>query len=143
VLQDEAWERVGGSRTVHVDLRVLAATTRQRDLALDAGTFREALSDRLHVFPLTLPPLRERLDDLPGHAHPWPGNIRELEHVIERAGMLAHGSAWPLDDFLLTRRHAETLTGTPRPLAAVERPHIVRMLQAADRTIEGPGGAAL
>jgi len=170
VLQDGEFERVAGSRTVHVDMRVMAATNRPLDLAIAAGTFREDLNYRLHVFPLTLPPLRERLEDLPElvkhfvhkcavklgkrietipqavmdawQAHPWPGNVRELEHVIERAVILAHGASLPLDDFLMTRRHTETLTGAPLTLAAVERQHIVRVLQAADWTIEGPGGAA-
>jgi formate hydrogenlyase transcriptional activator len=171
VLQDGEFERVGGSRTVQVDVRVIAATNRDLEQAIDAGTFREDLYYRLHVFPLTLPPLRERLDDLPGlvhhfvhkfavkyrkpiatipqavldawHAHPWPGNIRELEHVVERAVILAHGSALPLDDFLTARRDAATLTGAPQTLAAVERLHIVRVLQAVDWTIEGPRGAAV
>jgi len=148
----------------------MAATNRPLDLAIAAGTFREDLYDRLHVFPLTLPPLRERIEDLPElvqqfvhtgavtlgkrletipqavmdarHAPPWPGNVRELEHVIERAVILAHGVSLPLEDGLPTRRHTETLTGAPLTLAAVERQHIVRVLQAADWTIEGPGGAA-
>jgi formate hydrogenlyase transcriptional activator len=77
------------------------------------------------------------------HAHPWPGNVRELEHVIERAVILAYSASLPLEDGLPTRRHIETLTGAPLTLAAVERQHIVRVLQAADWTIEGPGGAAL
>ena len=170
VLQDGDLERVGGSRTVHVDVRVIAATNRRLDQAIAAGTFREDLYYRLHVFPLTLPPLRERLEDLPWlvnhfvhtyavklgkrietipqavmdawHAHPWPGNVRELEHVIERAVILAHGTSLPMEDVLPTRRPAETLTGTPQTLAAVERQHIVQVLQAAQWTIEGPGGAA-
>jgi transcriptional regulator with GAF, ATPase, and Fis domain len=170
VLQDGTFERVGGTRTLHVDVRVIAATNRQLDQAIAAGTFREDLYYRLNVFPLTLPPLRERLEDLPElvnhfvhtyavklgkcietipqavmdawHAHPWPGNVRELEHVIERAVILAHGASLPLEDVLATRRPAETLTGTPLTLAAVERQHIVRVLQAAHWTIEGPGGAA-
>jgi transcriptional regulator with GAF, ATPase, and Fis domain len=170
VLQEGEFERVGGTRTLHVDVRVIAATNRNLEQAIDAGTFREDLYYRLHVFPLTLPPLRERLEDLPWlvnhfvhkyavklgkrietipqavmdawHAHPWPGNVRELEHVIERAVILAHGTALPREDVLPTRRPAETLAGTPLTLAAVERQHIVRVLQAAHWTIEGPGGAA-
>jgi transcriptional regulator with GAF, ATPase, and Fis domain len=170
VLQDGDLERVGGTRTVHVDVRVIAATNRPLEQAVAAGTFREDLYYRLHVFPLTLPPLRERPEDIPllihhfvhqfaaklgkrvetipqavmdaWHAHPWPGNVRELEHVIERAVILAHGTSLPREDFLTPRREAETLAGAPLALAAVERQHIVRVLQAAHWTIEGPGGAA-
>ena len=157
---------------MHIDVRVIAATNRQLDQALAAGTFREDLYYRLNVFPLTLPPLRERLEDLPWlvnhfahtyavklgkrietipqavmdawHAHPWPGNVRELEHVIERAVILAHGASLPLEDVLClsTLPFLLRLTGTPLTLAAVERQHIVRVLQAARWTIEGPVGAA-
>jgi transcriptional regulator with GAF, ATPase, and Fis domain len=170
VLQDGDFERVGGSRTVHVDVRVIAATNRSLEQAIAAGTFREDLYYRLNVFPVTLPPLRERLEDLPElvnhfvhkyavklgksiepippavmdawHAYPWPGNVRELEHVIERAVILAHGASLPLDDVLTPRRGAETRPAAPLTLAAVERQHLVRVLQAAHWTIEGPGGAA-
>ena len=76
------------------------------------------------------------------HAHPWPGNVRELEHVIKRAVILAHGASLPLEDCLPTRRPAETRTGAPLTLAAVERQHIVRVLQAAHWRIEGQEGAA-
>jgi len=77
------------------------------------------------------------------HAHPWPGNIRELENAVARVVILAHGSVLPLDDFLTTRRAAATLTGPPQTLAAAERLHIVLVLQAVDWTIEGPRGAAV
>jgi transcriptional regulator with GAF, ATPase, and Fis domain len=170
VLQDGTFERVGGTRTLHVDVRVIAATNRPLDQAVEAGTFREDLYYRLNVFPLTLPPLRERPEDIPllihhfvhkwaaklgkrietipqavmdaWQAHHWPGNVRELEHVIERAVILAHGAALPPDDFLTPRRDAETLAGAPLTLAAIERQHLVRVLQAAHWTIEGSGGAA-
>ena len=119
VLQDHAFERVGGTRTLHVDLRVIAATNRDLPRAVAAGTFREDLFFRLHVIPLTLPPLRARREDIPRlaafflekhsgelkrpgmhlapaalaqlEAYDWPGNIRELTNVIERAVVLSPG----------------------------------------------------
>ena len=155
---------------MHVDVRVIAAPNRTLDEAIRAGASREDLYYRLHVFPVTLPPLRERLEDLPElvnhfvhkyavklgkrietippavmdtwHASAWPGNVRELEHVMERAVILARIASLPLDDFLPARRPAEALPLAPLTLAAVERQHIVRVLQAARWTIEGPGGAA-
>ena len=117
VLQEHAFERVGGTRTLQVDLRVVAATNRDLPRAVGAGAFREDLFFRLHVIPLTLPPLRERRADIPLlaasflqrhgvkrgrpgtrfapaalaqlEAYDWPGNVRELENVIERAVVLS------------------------------------------------------
>jgi two-component system response regulator HydG len=119
VLQSQEFERVGGTKTLKVDVRVLAATNKDLDAAARAGQFREDLLYRLRVFPLTVPPLRERRDDIPLLAehflkryverhrrqlrgltpraldllvrYDWPGNVRELEHAIERAVILARG----------------------------------------------------
>jgi len=119
VLQDRTFERVGGSRPVTVDLRVIAATNRNLIDMVEAGTFREDLYYRLNVFPITMPPLRDRGSDviaLADHfvtdfstengksvrristpalnmlmSYHWPGNVRELENVIERAVILAEG----------------------------------------------------
>jgi two-component system response regulator HydG len=127
VLQERELERVGGEETIQVDVRVIAATNQSPRSLLERTGFREDLFYRLHVVPLTLPPLRERRDDIPVLArhfvaklrertcspavsltesaverllgHLWPGNVRELENVIERALVLADGDALDADDF--------------------------------------------
>ena len=136
VLQDGTFERVGSARTLHSDVRVIAATNRDLDRAMTEGRFREDLYYRLSVFPITLPPLRARREDIPllvwsvinrrqrvlGRqiadvpkrvmqsltAYDWPGNVRELENVIERALILSRGSTL----------HVEDLAGGPAPAAA-------------------------
>jgi formate hydrogenlyase transcriptional activator len=119
VLQEHELERVGGSTTIHVDVRVIAATNRDLTQAVADGRFRQDLYYRLHVFPVSVPPLRARREDIPLLVHyfvgrfaakigrkitrvpkavlerlvayPWPGNVRELENVIERAVILSTG----------------------------------------------------
>ena len=171
VLQEGEFERVGGTRTVHVDVRVIAATNRNLEQAIKAGTFREDLYYRLNVFPLVVPPLRERPEDIsllvthfvhkfaaklgkrietipPAvmdalQAHPWPGNVRELENVIERAVILAHDATLRLDEALATRRDAVARIASSLTLEEVERQHMLRVLQETHWTIEGRGGAAV
>jgi transcriptional regulator with GAF, ATPase, and Fis domain len=120
-LQEREFERVGGNETIKVDVRVVSATNRNLEKMIEDGEFREDLYYRLNVFPINLPPLRDRLDDLPvlvGHfiakfarqmgsvpagvstealqklrEYSWPGNVRELENIIERAMILARGAA--------------------------------------------------
>jgi transcriptional regulator with GAF, ATPase, and Fis domain len=169
VLQEQAFERVGGTRTLGVDVRLVAATHRDLAQMVAAGTFRRDLYYRLHVFPLQLPPLRDRPEDIPllvrhfaqQHAqrlhqprptipaagmaaltrYPWPGNVRELENVIERAVILARdGVLRPV----LPPGHPPR-PGVPaggRTLAEVQREYIVRVLQATSGVIGGPLGAA-
>jgi formate hydrogenlyase transcriptional activator len=170
VLQEGEFERVGGSHTLTVNVRVIAATNRDLATAVQAGSFRADLFYRLHVFPLMLPPLRERQDDIPllvecflarmakklGKAlkglsdesmarvmrYSWSGNVRELQNVIERAAILARGPIVEIDDALEQR-----LPPSDHPLPAmslqdVERAHIIRVLAETHGIIEGPRGAA-
>src|SRR5207245_2133536 len=131
VLQDREIERVGNSHPIHVDVRVLAATNRNLEKAVAAGTFRQDLFYRLNVFPIHVPSLRERAEDIPllveylierfatkagkrirkisrsaltlFQAYDWPGNIRELQNVIERAVILCDGDTFSVDETWLTR----------------------------------------
>jgi formate hydrogenlyase transcriptional activator len=131
VLQEREFERIGSSRPISVDVRVLAATHRDLKAAVEAGTFRQDLFYRLNVFPLQIPPLRERRDDIPllveymiaryartagksirnigkrtlesFRACDWPGNVRELQNVVERAVILCDGETFAVDETWLTR----------------------------------------
>ncbi len=196
VLQEHEFERVGSSHTTKVDVRVIAATNRDLARAVREGTFRQDLYYRLSVFPVTLPPLRERLEDIPllvrffaqkygprvGRRvesidaatmqrlveYPWPGNIRELENLIERALILANSSVLHVGPEILgpgqpAVRPPSMVPAAPQPhvpqaasalpaadaprqeltsLAAVQREHILRVLHAASWVIEGERGAA-
>ena len=144
VLQEREIERVGSSQPIAVDVRVLAATNRDLDAAVERGTFREDLLYRLNVFPIRLPPLRERAEDIPilveylvDHyakqvgktirnipkqtmqllqAYDWPGNVRELQNVIERAIVLSEGETFLIDPSWLTTKRRKLSKGTGRPL---------------------------
>ena len=180
VLQEGEFERVGGTQTLTSDVRVVAATNRDLKQAVAANAFRADLFYRLHVFPIHLPPLRERSDDIPllvqhfidkcarqlGQrikavdpatmerlmAYPWPGNIRELEHVVERALILTRDSTLVIDETLLSMTHIPHV-GIPTPtlhetrptsitLKDVERDYIVHILDKTGWVVEGPKGAA-
>jgi len=173
VLQEREFERVGGSQTVSVDVRVLAATNRDLSAAVDAGTFRQDLFYRLNVFPIRIPALRERVDDIPllvGYlidryaqkagkkirtinkktldlfqAYDWPGNIRELQNVIERAVILCDGETFSVDEAWLTRV-APKSPATSVPLVANlverEREMVETALREAEGVVGGPTGAA-
>lgn len=187
VLQEHEFEPVGSSRSLHVDVRVIAATNRNLHDAVNEGRFRSDLFYRLNVFPLTVPPLRERRADIPQLLtfymyrfskklgkkvdtvsqrtlemlmnYPWPGNIRELQNVVERAVILSPGPALLLDHELvsgpasggegkkLEPRAQEPLPAPAEPsplptMQEVERSHILAALQQAGGVIEGPKGAA-
>ena len=168
VLQDGRFERVGGTRTIAVDVRVISATNRDLARAVAEGRFREDLYYRLNVFPVAVPPLRERREDIPLLAWDfvkalgesmgkpiehiaddsmtalldfhWPGNVRELRNVIERAMILARGPT-------LHIALAPSVTRAPSlesdaSLEAIERNHILRILEQTGWRIRGPGGAA-
>ena len=173
VLQEREFERVGGSQTVSVDVRVLAATNRDLSAAVTEGTFRQDLFYRLNVFPIRIPALRERVDDIPllvGYlidryaqkagkrirninketldlfqAYDWPGNIRELQNVIERAVILSDGETFSVDEAWLTRV-APKSPATSVPLVANlverEREMLETALREAKGVVGGPTGAA-
>jgi DNA-binding NtrC family response regulator len=176
VLQEREFERVGSNRPISVDVRVVAATNRDLRAAVAAGTFRPDLFYRLNVFPIAVPPLRERLDDIPLlvehlidryakkaakrirtidkrtmellQAYDWPGNIRELQNVIERAVVLCDGETLSVDAGWLTREiplewpRRDTLEGKLGRLAEQEREMIEAALAESRGGISGPSGAA-
>ena len=171
VLQEGDFERIGGTKTLHVDVRVIAATNRDLEKLIEEKQFREDLYYRLNVFPLSLPPLRERpgdtallvrhfiekyskklgkeIDTMPQkvmaalQAYDWPGNVRELENIIERALILARGATLRLDDLLINSRKSTTPTAPAGTLKDVERHHILQVLEQTHWRIEGQRGAAI
>jgi formate hydrogenlyase transcriptional activator len=171
VLQEREFERVGGAETLRTDARVVAATNRNLEEAVREGRFRSDLFFRLNVFPIQVPPLRERAEDVPliaeywasqfarkvGKAikgieesamavlcgYQWPGNIRELQNVVERAVILARGSLLGLSDFELPSLAAEPEAPCPpRAGPADERQQIEEALKASRGRVYGDGGAA-
>jgi formate hydrogenlyase transcriptional activator len=171
VLQEGEFERVGGSQTLRTDARVVAATNRNIEEAVREGKLREDLFFRLNVFPIHLPPLRDRVDDIPliaeyyAHFHgrkmgkaiqriapeamamlvqyPWPGNIRELQNVVERAIILARGHVLGVSDLEIPglRSSGPKLTRPPGGPNA-ERQRIEEALSASRGRVSGPEGAA-
>jgi PAS domain S-box-containing protein len=172
VLQEREFERVGGSQTISVDVRVLAATNRDLNAAVAAGTFRQDLYYRLSVFPIQTPSLRERVDDIPllveyfieryakkagkkfrqvrtqtlelFQAYDWPGNIRELQNVIERAVILCETETFSVDETWLKRDGPRSQPAVPFVATIVEREkEIIEAALAACRgRIAGALGAA-
>jgi transcriptional regulator with GAF, ATPase, and Fis domain len=169
VLEYGQFERLGSSRTLRVNVRVIAATNRKLPELLRAGSFRQDLFYRLNVFPLTMPPLRERLDDIPAlvwafikefsykmgkpiervraedlnalQRYHWPGNVRELRNVIERSMILTLGSELRIE----VPEPADALVDVgqrSRLLRDVEQAHILQVLASTRGRIRGKGGAA-
>ena len=174
VLQEREFERVGGSQTVSVDVRVIAATNRDLTSAVAEGKFRQELFYRLNVFPIRLPALRERIGDislLVGYlidryaqkagkkirnidkktmelfdAYDWPGNIRELQNVVERAVILSEGETFFVDEAWLKHIAPESaVTSVPlvANLAEHEREMLEAALQKSEGVVGGPTGAAV
>jgi formate hydrogenlyase transcriptional activator len=171
VLQDGLVDRLGGKQPVRVDARVIAATNSDLSAAVKRGAFRSDLFYRLNVFPLRLPPLRDRPEDIPLLArhfleqyavklrrscrdidrdslerlirYPWPGNVRELENVIERALILSHEPVLRIDEQVLGSQDASLASLPPAGLKDFERRHILQTLSLTNWHIEGPDGAAV
>ena len=170
VLQEQEFERVGGSKVIQVNVRIVAATNRNLSEAIQSGTFRSDLFYRLNIFPLLVPPLRERKEDIPilvadlliqfsqklGKklerfsddsleqllTYAWPGNIRELMNVVERSAILATSPILEVEDPLELPMDIPTISSSLETLQDIERTHILKILQSTSWTLEGPQGAA-
>jgi formate hydrogenlyase transcriptional activator len=172
VLQEQDFERLGGTRTIKVDVRVVAATNRDLAAMVHEKRFRGDLYYRLAVFPIVVPPLRERPEDIePLVRHfvdrfagsmrrqigpiasetlellrrqPWPGNVRELENLIQRAVILSTGSRLGVQAALLVtpRAHPVHTASASDTLKSVERAHVMRVLEETKWIVGGPNGAA-
>jgi len=170
VLEDQEFQRIGGTQTIRSDVRIIAATNRPLEDLVEAGEFRADLYYRLNVFPIDLPPLRERPEDIPllvdhfvkRHAqalgrrieyipseamerlvrHPWPGNVRELQHVVQRAVILSHGPSLQLPPLDARVRAPRAATNVERFDDAV-RDHILEVLRETNGVVAGPLGAAV
>ena len=175
VLQEREFERVGGNRRIRADVRVIAATNRDLQAAIGAGSFRGDLYYRLHVFPLDIPSLRERTEDIPLlveyfidryarkarknikrvnkktlellQSYPWPGNIRELQNVIERSVILCDTEIFSIDESWLPQQPPQTVKAQPqvelpRRLLVQEKSMIEAALKETRGRVSGPTGAA-
>lgn len=168
VLQDQEFERLGSTRTIRVNVRLVAATNLDLAKSIAEGQFRSDLFYRLHVFPIRMPPLRERRHDIPALVRyfvqklarrmgkqidtipietmnkmmdwNWPGNIRELENLVERSVILTKGSILHVP--LAELRPQTGNTETDGTLEATDREHIIRVLRETRGILSGPAGAA-
>ena len=171
VIQDGEFERLGGPKTIKVDVRIIASTNRNLENEIRKGRFREDLFYRLNVFPITIPPLRQRKEDIPLlvdyfvakfnkktgkkietvskdilnvlQEYDWPGNVRELESIIERAVITSQGTGLQiLDRFVNSLKTGEQDAQECKVLVDIERDHILRALEKTGWRIEGKKGAA-
>jgi formate hydrogenlyase transcriptional activator len=174
VLQEREFERVGSSTPIRVNVRILAATNRDLKAAVAAGTFRQDLFYRLNVFPIQVPPLRDRIDDIPSliqhhigiymqrtgkkfthvskttltmlQQYHWPGNIRELQNVVERAVILCEGETFSIDASWIAPEQTQS-SRRPLPFALTLADHEREMIESAlaesRGRIAGPAGAAV
>jgi formate hydrogenlyase transcriptional activator len=170
VLQERVLERVGGNEPISVDVRVIAATHRDLQSAIQDGRFRQDLFYRLNVFPIRVPPLRERKEDIPALVdhllrhfarrmnrpaakvskptmdllmrYPWPGNVRELENILERAMIVSVDDVLSIDPTWLSSPARVQVAASPTALGEVERRTILEALDRAGGKIYGPDGAA-
>jgi len=166
VLEEKQIERLGSSTPIPVDVRMIAATNMDLEKAVRDGKFRQDLYYRLNVFPITVPPLRDRVEDIPLlvrafvdqfskamgktvtsisqsnldalQRYPWPGNIRELRNAIERAVILSRGPNLKVE---VPTAH-ETGARQSLSMKEVERGHILRVLERTGWRVQGKGGAA-
>jgi formate hydrogenlyase transcriptional activator len=173
VLQERQFERVGGNRVLSTDVRVIAATNRDLSAAIASGTFRADLFYRLNVFPIQVPPLRNRKEDIPMlveyfvkryadkarkqinkidkntlklcQAYPWPGNIRELQNIVERSVILCAGDTFRIDEAWLSRSNAASPKSSgplTQSLKSYEKELIEAALVESKGKVAGPSGAA-
>ena len=176
VLQEHEFERVGGTGSIRTDVRVIAATNCDLQAAIAAGAFRSDLLYRLNVFPIEIPPLRRRIEDIPVlveyfvdrcarkagknirgankkslellQAYPWPGNIRELQNVIERSVVVCDTENFSVDENWLSRHplasepKTKTQMDLARTPAAKEKQIIEAALRESGGRVSGPSGAA-
>jgi formate hydrogenlyase transcriptional activator len=169
-LQEQEFERLGSTKTIHVDVRLIAATHRDLESMIRNNQFREDLFYRLRVFPIEIPPLRERREDIPLLVHffvarlsrrmqkrirsvprpamealvnaDWPGNIRELENFIERCVILTQGDELNVPRAELNRSNGRTVVAAASTFEQAERQAILDALKGAAGRIAGSGGAA-
>jgi len=171
VLQEREFDRLGGRERIQVDVRIIAATNLDLIAAVADGTFREDLFYRLNVFPLEMPPLRERREDIPMlveyfidryarragksfrrvskrtldrlQSYPWPGNVRELQNIIERSVIVSDTDEFTVDEsWLSAGPRIKSRVGLPSSLAAYEKVIVEDALRASRGRVYGSSGAA-